>query len=378
MRDITDDLRALQTRIDEAEEYLRIADKRQDRPQLETEASRPDLWDDQDNAKRVTGELSSVIADIELFEGLVEQLSDARTLWELSREEDDDSVAAEVEEALAALDHELAALELRALFTGEHDERDAICQLQAGEGGADAQDWTEILLRMYLRWAEGRGFEVHLEEATEGSEAGLSSATFTVSGRYAYGLLRGEKGTHRLVRISPFNAQGKRQTAFAALDVVPVMPEAETDVEVDDKDLKVDVYRASGAGGQHINKTSSAVRITHLPTGIVVACQQERSQFQNKDRAMAMLKAKLADLERQEREAELDAIRGEKQRVGFGTQIRSYVLQPYQMVKDLRSDHETGNVDGVLDGDLDPFMESYLRWERGGGRPEGDALGPSE
>jgi peptide chain release factor 2 len=281
-------------------------------------------------------------------------------------------VEAEVATIATEVATRLGELELRALFTGEYDEHDAICAVQAGEGGADAQDWAEMLVRMYLRWAERRGFDVELTEATEGSEAGLSSATFTVKGRYAYGLLRAERGTHRLVRMSPFNAQGKRQTAFAALDVVPIIPEDESDVEVDPSDLRVDTYRASGAGGQHINKTDSAVRLTHLPTGVVVACQNERSQHQNKEVAMRILKAKLADLQRQERAEEIDAIRGEKQRVGFGTQIRSYVMQPYQMVKDLRSGHETGNVDAVLDGALDDYMEAFLRWERAGGEPVPD------
>ncbi len=253
------------------------------------------------------------------------------------------------------------------MFSGEHDERDALCTIQAGEGGADAQDWAEMLYRMYVRWAERRGFEVEEEGSTPGSEAGVSSVEFLVKGRYAYGYLQAERGVHRLVRMSPFNAQGKRQTAFAALDVVPVLHEDEVQVEVDEADIKMDVFRASGAGGQHINKTSSAVRLTHLPTGIVVSCQVERSQFQNRDRAMAMLKARLADLERQKREDELAGIRGEQQRVGFGSQIRSYVMQPYQMVKDLRTEHEAGNVQGVLDGDLDPFMEAYLQWRRATG-----------
>lgn len=372
MRDISDDLKALRGRIAEAEDYLHLEDKRALRPQLETEASRPDLWDDQAAAQQLTTELKNLTDDIEMIDGLVERVDDAETLADLAREEGDDSVEAEVEALLAGLVRQLDDIELRALFTGEYDDHDAICAIQAGEGGADAQDWAEALLRMYLRWAERRGLEAQVTEATEGSEAGLSSATFIVKGRYAYGQLKAEKGTHRLVRISPFNAQGKRQTAFAALDVVPLLDEAETNVEVDDRDIKMDVYRASGAGGQHINKTSSAVRLTHLPTGIVVACQNERSQFQNRDRAMAMLKARLADLERQQREDEIDAIRGEKQRVGFGTQIRSYVLHPYQMVKDLRSGHETGNVDAVLDGDLDPFIEAQLRWERAGGEPVAD------
>jgi peptide chain release factor 2 len=366
MRDFSDDLSAVRKRVEDAEAYLRIEELRARRPQLETEASRPDLWDDADAARRVTGELSAITDDIEQFEQLAGRVEDAETLHELAREEGDDGSIDEVVQALAAIDVELRRIELRSMFTGEHDDHDALVTVQAGEGGVDAQDWAEMLVRMYTRWAEGRGFDVEVDDVTEGSEAGLSSAEFVVKGRYAYGYLQAERGVHRLVRISPFNAQGKRQTAFAALQVVPMLDDSETDVEIDEKDLKMDVFRASGAGGQHVNKTSSAVRLTHLPTGVVVSCQVERSQFQNRDRAMAMLKAKLADLERLKREAELDEIRGDQQRVGFGSQIRSYVLQPYQMVKDLRSDYETGNVSGVLDGDLDPFMEAYLQWRRSG------------
>ena len=366
MRDLTDDLKALRARLSEAETYLKVEELRARRPQLEAEASRPDLWDDADRARRVTGELSAVTDDIEQYEQLAGRVDDAETLHELGRDEGDDDTLAEVERSLVGIDADLRRIELRSMFAGEHDERDALVSVTSGEGGVDAQDWAEMMLRMYTRWAEQRGFDVEVEEFTEGSEAGLSSATFMVKGRYAYGYLQAERGVHRLVRISPFNAQGKRQTAFAALDVVPMLDEGDVSVEVDDKDIKMDVFRASGAGGQHINKTSSAVRLTHVPTGIVVSCQVERSQFQNRDRAMAMLKAKLADLERQRRQDELDEIRGDQQRVGFGSQIRSYVLQPYQMVKDLRSEHETGNVSGVLDGDLDPFMEAYLQWRRSG------------
>ena len=364
MRDLTDDLKGVRARLTEAEGYLKLDELRARRPQLEAEASRPDLWDDADRARRVTGELSAVTDDIGQYERLAARIDDAETLYELGREEGDEDSLAEVEQALAAIDAELRRIELRSMFSGDYDEHDALVSIQAGEGGADAQDWAEMLLRMYTRWAERRGFDVEVEEVTEGSEAGLSSAEVIIKGRYAYGYLQAERGVHRLVRISPFNAQGKRQTAFAALQVVPMLHEGEATVEVDDKDIKMDVFRASGAGGQHINKTSSAVRLTHLPTGIVVSCQNERSQFQNRDRAMAMLVAKLADLERSKREAELDEIRGDQQRVGFGSQIRSYVLQPYQMVKDLRTEHETGNVSAVLDGDLDPFMESYLQWRR--------------
>jgi peptide chain release factor 2 len=367
MRDLTDDLKALRVRLNEAEGYLKLDELRARRPQLEAEASRPDLWDDAERAKRVTGELASVTDDIAQYDGLATRLDDAETLHDLAREEGDDASLAEVEHALGGLDADLRRIELRSMFSGEHDDSDALVTIQAGEGGVDAQDWAEMLVRMYSRWAERRGFDVEVDELTPGTEAGLSSAELIVKGRYAYGYLQAERGVHRLVRISPFNAQGKRQTAFAALQVVPMLDDGDTSVDIDERDIKMDVFRASGAGGQHVNKTSSAVRLTHVPTGIVVSCQVERSQFQNRDRGMAMLKAKLADLERQKREAELDEIRGDQQRVGFGSQIRSYVLQPYQMVKDLRSEHETGNVSAVLDGDLDPFMEAYLQWRRAGG-----------
>src|SRR3954469_16141572 len=363
MRDFSDDLAALRSRLQEAAGYLRIEELRHRRPQLETEASRPDLWDDQATARKVTGELSSVTEDLERYESLESRLDDAETLFELGREESDDSVEAEIEAAIASLDRDFAALELRSLFTGEWDERDALCDIQSGEGGTDAQDWANMLLRMYLRWAEARGFDVERDEVSPGTEAGISSASFIVKGRHAYGLLRSEHGVHRLVRISPFNSQGKRQTAFAALKVTPFLSDV-PDIVIDEKDLRIDTYRSSGAGGQHVNVTDSAVRITHLPTGVVTSCQNERSQHQNKDRAMQVLKAKLAELERQKREEELNAIRGVRHSVGFGSQIRSYVMQPYQMVKDLRTEYETGNVDGVLDGDLDAFMEAFLRWQR--------------
>jgi peptide chain release factor 2 len=367
MRDLTDELKSLRARLGEAEGYLKVDELRARRPQLEAEASRPDLWDDADRARAVTGELSAVNDDIERYEDVERRLDDAETLYELAREEGDDASVEEAAQSLAGIDAELRRIELRSMFSGEHDERDALVSLTSGEGGVDAQDWTEMLLRMYVRWAERRGFDVEVEGVTEGGEAGISSAELLIRGRYAYGYLQAERGVHRLVRISPFNSQGKRQTAFAALDVVPMLNEGEASVDIDEKDIKMDVFRASGAGGQHVNKTSSAVRLTHVPTGVVVSCQVERSQFQNRDRAMAMLAAKLAELERHRREAELDEIRGDQQRVGFGSQIRSYVLQPYRMVKDLRSDYETGNVDAVLDGDLDPFMEAYLQWRRSAG-----------
>ena len=371
MRDFSDDITALRRRVAEAFEYLRIEELRAARPQLETEASRPDLWDDPDRARKVNGELSSLVEDIEVYDGLVARVDDAETLFDLAREEGDDSFEAEVDEAISRLGADLGELELRALFTGEYDDSGAICEIQSGEGGADAQDWANMILRMFLRWSEKRGFDVELDEVSPGSEAGISSATFLVNGRHAYGRLRSEHGVHRLVRMSPFNAQGKRQTAFAALKVTPFLEDV-PDIDIDEKDLRIDTYRSSGAGGQHVNVTDSAVRITHLPTGVVTSCQNERSQHQNKDRAMQILRAKLAERQREERDAELAAIRGEQRSVGFGSQIRSYVMAPYQMVKDLRSGHEVGNVESVFDGDLDGFMEAYLRWERSAAAPAGD------
>jgi peptide chain release factor 2 len=366
MRDFSDDLGALQKRIDEARTYLKIDEQRTKLGELEAQASRPDLWDDPDAARRVTTELSSVRDDIELVDGLDARVEDAQTLYQLGREESDDSVEPEIDAAVEALRAELDRLELRALFTGEYDERDAICQVSSGAGGTDAQDWTEMLLRMFTRWAERRGFAVELDEVNEGTEAGLSSATFTVRGRWAYGLLTGEKGVHRLIRISPFDANARRQTAFAAFDAVPALDAAELP-DIDPNDLRIDTYRSSGAGGQHVNVTDSAVRITHLPTGVVVSCQNQRSQLQNRQKAMEILAARLAQLHREEQRAELERLSGEKRDVAFGSQIRTYTLHPYQLVKDERTRHETGNVQAVLDGDLDPFIEAYLQWRRSGG-----------
>ena len=364
MIDYTERLDALRERVTQAEGYLRIADLRTRRPQLETEMGRPDLWDDPDTARKVQTELASVIDDLDIYDRLMSRVDDASTLYQLGVEEGDDSVEAEITDLLAKTESELDELELRALFTGEYDDTDAVCTIKSGAGGTDAQDWAEMLLRMYRRWAERRGLGFELDSVNEGQEAGITTADFIVKGRYAYGQLRAEHGVHRLVRISPFNNAGTRETAFASLTVAPFFEDVGNEVEIDDKELRIDVYRSSGAGGQHVNTTDSAVRITHLPTGIVVSCQNERSQFQNKDRAMQVLKAKLLDLERQKREDEIASIRGDTKKVDFGSQIRSYVLQPYRMVKDLRSGHETGDVDSVLGGDIDEFVESYLRWER--------------
>ena len=366
-RDLRTELADLRKRLEEAEGYLGLDALRSRRAVLEAAVSRPDLWDDPDGARQVTSEYSAVNDDIAVLEALGGDLSDAETLYELMIEESEASVSGELADAADDLERRLSELELRALFAGEYDERDAIAELHAGTGGTDAQDWCEMLLRMYLRWAERRGLAFEVDEVTEGQEAGLLSATFIVKGRFAYGLLSAERGVHRLVRMSPFDAQHRRQTSFASVDVIPFLDDAESALSIDDKDLRIDTYRSSGAGGQHVNKTDSAVRITHLPTGIVVSCQNERSQHQNKARALQILAAKLAELQRAERRAELDSLSGPKVEVAWGNQIRSYVMAPYQMVKDHRTEYETGNVDAVLDGDIDAFIEAELRRRRPAG-----------
>ena len=363
-RDLRSELTSLRTRLREAEGYLGLERLRVRQAELEKEASRPDLWDDQDNARAVTSELGRVNDDVSLLDDLSRRLEDAETMHELVVEEGDQAFAGEVVDSIADLQRRLGDLELRSLFSGDYDERDAIVEFHAGTGGTDAQDWCEMLLRMYLRWAERRGFDVELDEATAGQEAGLLSATAIVKGRFAYGLLSAEHGVHRLVRMSPFDAQHRRQTSFAKVDVTPFLDDATAEVVIDDKELRIDTYRSSGAGGQHVNKTDSAVRITHLPTGIVVSCQNERSQHQNRARAMQILAAKLLDLQEAERRAEMQSLSGPKVDVAWGNQIRSYVLAPYQLVKDLRTNIETGNVDAVLDGDIDEFIEAELRRRR--------------
>ena len=359
--DLPSALASLGERLAEAARFLGTDRLHERRAELEKAASEPGLWDDPDHAREVTTELGRVNEDIELLAGLAEKLSDAETLNELIEEEADDSLRPEVEEGIADLDRRLRTLELRSLFAGDYDDGDAVAEIHAGAGGTDAQDWAEMMLRMYSRWAERRGFEIEVEEATPGQEAGLLSATFIVKGRYAFGLLAAERGVHRLVRISPFDAQHRRQTSFASLDVVPFLEDVSDEVEIDEKDLRIDTYRSSGAGGQHVNKTDSAVRLTHLPTGIVVSCQNQRSQHQNKAKAMQVLGAKLAERQRAEHQATLDQLSGDRTDNAWGNQIRSYVLAPYQLVKDLRSNEETGNVEAVLDGDLDDFIEAELR-----------------
>lgn len=368
--DFAAELDGLSVRLSEAEKYLGVAALRERRTVLEVEAGRSDLWDDPEEGRRVTTELGRVADDLGQVESLLRDLEEARVLCELVDDaqaagEADLGLERELVGAIGDLDRRLGELELRSLFSGDYDEGDAVAEVHAGAGGTDAQDWTEMLLRMYQRWAERHGMSVELDEVTAGQEAGLLSATFIVRGRFAYGLLSAERGVHRLVRMSPFDSQHRRQTSFASLDVTPFLEELPADVSIDEKDLRVDTYRSSGAGGQHVNKTDSAVRITHLPTGIVVACQNERSQHQNRARALQILGAKLAERQRAERQAELDALGGERTENAWGNQIRSYVLAPYQLVKDLRTQVESGNVEAVLDGDLDQFMEAELRRRRG-------------
>jgi peptide chain release factor 2 len=362
MRDYSDDLKELRRRLGEAHGYLKIDANRARLIELEHEVARPDLWDDQDEAKRINTEYANVKTDIDQFDHLSGELEDAEVLHELAREVDDATQEPELDATIASITKQLDQLDLRSLFTGEHDEADCIVQINAKDGGVDAQDWAEILLRMYGRWAERRGFNFELDGISEGAEAGIMSAEFTLTGRYAYGLMTSERGTHRLVRISPFDNQGRRQTSFAGVQVWPVMDEL--DLEVNEAEIRMEVFRASGAGGQHVNKTSSAVRLIHEPTGLIASSQEERSQLQNREKAMRRLKTMIAAKIEEEREAELDSIAGQQAQVGWGSQIRSYVVQPYQMVKDLRTEVESGNVTAVLDGDIDEFMEGYLRWRR--------------
>ena len=313
----------------------------------------PGFWDDQRGAARISAEHARTTRKLETYERLT---GDFEAISELAGEDGADGDLAAL---VGPLERELARLQEDALFSGDYDANDALVTIHAGEGGTDAQDWAEMLVRMYLRWAERRGYQAELVEASPGEEAGLKSAAITVAGENAYGTLKAERGVHRLVRLSPFDSAHRRQTSFAQVIVAPLVGD-EGDVVIDDADLRIDTYRASGAGGQHVNKTDSAVRITHLPTGIVVQCQNERSQSSNKQTAMRLLRSRLAELAEEEREAELARERGVAQNTGFGSQIRSYVLHPYQLVKDLRTEHETGNTQAVLDGDLDAFIRAYL------------------
>lgn len=329
--------------------------------ELEADMEAPDFWNDVEHSNEVMKTVKGLKDILEAYKRVEEEYEEVGTLIEMADEEEDTSLLPEIEETLNQFKEDFDALRIQTLLSGEFDKDNAIVTLHAGAGGTESCDWTGMLMRMYTRWAEKRGFSTEILDYLEGEEAGVKSVTIQINGENAYGYLKSEKGVHRLVRISPFNAAGKRQTSFSSCDV---MPDIEEDVSVDikDEDLRIDTYRASGAGGQHINKTSSAIRITHLPTGIVVQCQNQRSQHQNKDKAMKMLASKLYVLKQQENQERLDDIRGDISENGFGSQIRSYVMQPYTMVKDHRTGMEVSNVNGVLDGNVEPFMNAYLKW----------------
>ncbi len=359
LRDAVADLRA---RLGEARGFLDVEGKEAELVVLRETASAPDLWDDQENARAITSRLARHEGTIKLISDLEGSIDDVDVLLEMAIEEGDKDSMSEVESELNGLRTEISVLERESLFFGEYDDNPAIVSIHAGAGGVDAQDWAEMLMRMYTRYLERSSMSFEVDDYQEGEEAGIKSVTFTITGDNAYGIFESERGTHRLVRISPFDSAARRHTAFAGVDVIPQVEVAE--IEIDAQDLRIDTYRASGAGGQHINKTDSAVRITHEPTGIVVSCQAERSQMQNKAKAMQLLGARLAEKARQDQAAEVAAVRGEQHEAGWGRQIRSYVLQPYQMVKDLRTGFEVGNIQGVLDGDIDGLVDSYLAWRR--------------
>lgn len=355
------DLTTYKPALEEAGRGLDLENKDRQIEELEREMAAPDFWDDPQVSTEKTRKLKSLKDDVSTYYELEAQYQDILDLIELANEEDDRDMIEEVEADYAKLKEKLENLQTKTLLSGEYDDQNAIITLHAGAGGTEACDWTSMLYRMYTRWADQHGFQVEVLDTLEGDEAGLKSVTFQINGENAYGLLKSEHGVHRLVRISPFNANAKRQTSFSSCEVMPDI-EKDLDVEVRDDDIRIDTYRSSGAGGQHINKTSSAIRITHFPSGIVVTCQNERSQLQNKDKAMQMLKQKLFMLKEQENAEKEAEIRGEVMENGFGSQIRSYVLQPYTMVKDLRTGEESGNAQKVLDGDLDQFLRAYLRW----------------
>ena len=359
-------LDALALRLTEVESYLHLDEKRERVAELEHRVAAPGFWDDADAARSVMAELSRDRDDIAAVERAREGLGDARTALELAAEMDgDEELLAEASATVEALTRSIDEMELSSWFTGEFDHGDAIVTIKPGQGGLEAQDWTFMLFKMYMRYCTRRGWKVTVNDCPAAEVIGIDRATFTVEGKDAFGMLRAEAGVHRLVRISPTDAKKRRQTTFAGVEVIPVLPD-DIDIEVAPDDIRVDVYHASGPGGQGVNTTDSAVRVTHLPTGIVVTCQNERSQIQNKAACMQILKARLYELELQKRAETLDEIRGPKTDIGFGNQIRSYVLYPYQMVKDLRTGVETGNVDAVLEeGDLDPFVIGYHRWATG-------------
>ena len=346
--------------LDEIKDALDLQNKEERIIELERTMEAPGFWDDMDKAQKYMKELKNLKESIETYNNLKSLYDDILVLIEMGEESEDAEIAEEAKSSMDEFASKVDEVKIKTLLSGEYDKYNAILKLNAGAGGTESCDWTSMLYRMYTRWAESKGFTTQVLDFLEGEEAGIKSITVQINGENAYGYLKSERGVHRLVRISPFNAAGKRQTSFASCDVMPDIEE-DLDVEINDDDIRIDTYRSSGAGGQHINKTSSAIRITHLPTGIVVQCQNERSQLQNKDKAMKMLKAKLYLLKQQEEQEKKSGIRGEIKEIGWGSQIRSYVMQPYTMVKDHRTNEETGNVSSVLDGNIDQFINAYLK-----------------
>jgi len=360
--ELAEDLARLDATLTSVEKVLNIPKLLAEAGELETQAAAPDLWDDQANAQAVTSRLSFVQGEIRKVAELRQRLDDAKVLRELGEAESDRSIQAEVQGEIDALEKLVGEIEVRTLLNGDYDQREALVTIRSEAGGVDAADWAQMLMRMYLRWAERHGYPTEIYDISYAEEAGIKSATFAVKAPYAYGTLSVEQGTHRLVRISPFDNQSRRQTSFAAVEVLPVT--AQTDhVDIPENEIRVDVFRSSGPGGQSVNTTDSAVRLTHIPTGIVVSCQNEKSQIQNRAAALRVLESRLLERRRQEERAEMDALKGDTTG-SWGNQMRSYVLQPYQMVKDLRTEFETGNISSVLDGDIDEFIEAGIRWRR--------------
>ncbi len=358
----TEEIRDLESTLTSIESVLDLDSIRREIADLESQAAAPDLWNDQDRAQRVTSRLSYLQGEVARVSSLRSRLDDLGVLTELAEAEDDASARAEASSELTSLRKAISELEVRTLLSGEYDSREALVTIRAEAGGVDAADFAENLMRMYLRWAERHGYPTEVYDVSYAEEAGIKSATFAVKAPYAYGTLSVEQGTHRMVRISAYDNQGRRQTSFAGVEVLPVVEQSDH-VDIPEDELRIDVFRASGPGGQGVNTTDSAVRITHLPTGIVVSCQNERSQLQNKARAMDVLRAKLLERRRQEEQAKMDALKADSAG-SWGTQMRSYVLHPYQMVKDLRTEYETGNTAAVLDGEIDDFIEAGIRWRR--------------
>jgi len=360
LEDLKPEIVALQGRLKEMEKALDVVHKEEKIAELEYKMGEPSFWDNPEEAQKINQELNDVKISVDKYKALLAKYDDVQVMWEIGMEDKDESVETDVRADMDAIDKALEELQLEVLLSGKYDANNAILTLHAGAGGTEAQDWTSMLLRMYGRYAERHGFSVETADLLPGDEAGVKSATLFIKGHNAYGFLKSEKGVHRLVRISPFDSAARRHTSFCACDIMPELDDA-VEVEINMDDVRVDTYRASGAGGQHINKTSSAVRMTHEPTGVVVQCQNERSQIQNREQCMKMLRAKLFELEEEKKEQELAALEGDQQKIEWGSQIRSYVFHPYNMVKDHRTSAETGNTQAVMDGELDMFIEAFLQ-----------------